>query len=64
MAVTIINRTPDQSVVKQVVCRNCCCTLEYTPNDVREEKHYDYRRDTDIYKKIDCPNCNKPITVS
>lgn len=37
MAIKIISKEPDKSVVKRCVCKNCGATLEYTPNDVGAE---------------------------
>lgn len=31
MAIKIISKEPDKSVVKRCVCKNCGATLEYTP---------------------------------
>jgi len=64
MTIKIINQEPSREVVKQIVCKNCGVTLEYTPNDIREEKRTDYTGDSDIYKLIDCANCNAVLTVS
>jgi len=63
MAITIVDEKPHRDVVKQVVCRNCGCTLEYTPNDVREDRETDYTGSVDIYKRIDCAKCHCPITI-
>ena len=63
MTITIINATPAKEVVKQVVCRNCGVTLEYTPNDVKESRRTDYTGCVDVYKVIGCANCNASITV-
>jgi 5-methylcytosine-specific restriction endonuclease McrA len=61
--VKVINTAPHASVVKQVICRNCGSTLEYTPNDVIEHKVRDYGGGTDIEKYIDCPNCHTTLGV-
>lgn len=63
MSVKIVNIVPDASVVKEVICRNCGVKLSYVPNDVKSEVHTDYGGGRDTYKHIDCPNCNKKVTV-
>ena len=61
--VTVINKGPHQSVVKEVVCRNCGCTLQYVPRDVKERTVSDYTGDREIVRYIDCPECNDQVTV-
>lgn len=50
--VTVVDTKPHKSVVKEVVCRNCGATLEYTPNDVQSELHHDYGGGCDTYNFI------------
>lgn len=64
MAIVIVKKEPDKSVVKQIICRNCGVTLGYTPNDILQEKGKDISGCTDIYNSIDCPACNNKIYVS
>jgi ribosomal protein S27E len=61
--VTVVNRIPDQSVVKRVVCRSCGCTLEYVPKDVQEDYDTDYTGGKDMYKYIKCPECVHQVRV-
>ena len=63
MAVTIIDERPSPTVVKQTTCGNCGVTLEYTPNDVREDWRTDYTGGKDCYRIVDCPKCQNSITV-
>lgn len=60
----VISTVPHHSVVKQVVCHKCGSTLEYTPNDVTDDRRTDYTGCTDTYKIINCGNCGNKITVS
>jgi Zn ribbon nucleic-acid-binding protein len=62
--IRIIDETPHPTVVKQVVCRNCGCTLEYTPNDVKNYVHHDYGGGSDTVYHINCLKCNHQINVS
>lgn len=61
--VRVINSTPDASIVKQKVCRNCGVTLEYTPNDVAIKKTIDYTGHVDVDHVIKCPSCQKEVYV-
>lgn len=70
MAIKIISKEPDKSVVKRCVCKNCGATLEYTPNDVLytpndvEYKTYqDYGGGSDTYAEFLCPNCGKKLQI-
>lgn len=63
MTIKVIDETPDASVVKRVICRNCGVTLEYTPYDRYDYTTTDYTGDSDTYKSIDCPRCTTRITV-
>jgi len=63
MAINVISTTPHQSVVKQVICRNCGATLEYTPNDVQSKYVKDYGGGGDMERTITCPPCGKPVHV-
>ncbi len=62
--IKIIDDKPHHSVVRQVICRNCGVTLEYTPNDVLERKVSDYGGGTDTYRWLSCPKCTKDVPVS
>lgn len=63
MTVTIVDPTPDPSVVKHVICRKCGVKLAYVPNDIKTYKHTDYTGDTDTYHYILCANCNDKVHV-
>lgn len=55
----IINKTPDKSVTKQIVCCNCGATLEYVPKDVVVLwSGHDYSGGPDGAKGFQCPNCD------
>lgn len=59
----IVSRVPHKSVVKEAVCRNCGCTIEYTPNEVTHSVSYDYGGGCDDYKYFKCPNCGRIVEV-
>lgn len=59
--IKIINIEPHQSVVKEVVCWSCGCTLQYTPNDVKSFVERDYGNGSETVRYIECPNCNADI---
>lgn len=61
--VKIISDVPHASVIKQTICKNCGCTLEYTPNDIKERIETDYTGYKDTYCVIECPKCNNNIRV-
>lgn len=61
--VKVISTVPHQSVVKEVVCKNCGSTLEYVPKDVQQKIHYDYTGGADYFSVIECPVCNHQIGV-
>ena len=61
--VTVVSTNPHPSVVKETVCRNCGATLQYVPNDIREEKSRDYTGCVDIDHYIQCPPCGKKVYV-
>lgn len=63
MAVKIIEEKPDQSVVKQVVCKNCGVKLEYVPMDIENHSAKDYGGGTDTYYYINCPKCQNHVYV-
>jgi transcription elongation factor Elf1 len=63
MTVTVIDAGPHQSVVKEVICKNCGATLQYTPNDVKRETVTDYGGGSDIIRTIQCPPCGQPVGV-
>ena len=64
MAIKIIDETPDPSVVKRIVCRNCGVKLEYTPNDVKTRNGTDYTGGADGDNYIDCPKCGKRAVIN
>lgn len=61
--VEITKKEPHKSVIKEAICRNCGVTLAYVPAEVKEDYTSDYTGDRDYFKYIDCPNCNKKVTV-
>jgi uncharacterized protein with PIN domain len=61
--IRVVDRGPHKSAVKEVVCRHCGSSLEYTPFDVQEEIVSDYTGSKDIEKVIYCPTCNHRIRV-
>ena len=61
--IKVLNRTPSRNVVKEVVCRNCGSTLEYTPRDMIEDYIQDCLGHKDYYKYIPCPECGNGVTV-
>lgn len=63
MAVKIISKEPDKSVVKRFICKNCGATLEYTPNDVEYKSYQDYGGGSDTYAEFICPNCGKKLQI-
>ncbi len=64
MAIKIVNREPSAKVLKFIVCHNCGFELSYTPNDVKQETHYDYGGGSDLFHYIKCPNCDKKLGVT
>lgn len=63
MTIRVIKTEPHPSVVKQVICRNCGATLEYTPNDIKEDYSTDYTGGRDYYRYIPCPPCGHQVHV-
>lgn len=61
--VTIVKTEPHPTVIKEVVCRNCGVTLAYVPRDVKTRVVKDYTGSGDEYRSIDCPSCNKEVSV-
>ena len=51
--VTVVSKQPHASVIKETICRNCGCTLQYVPRDIKERTVSDYLGDRDIIKYID-----------
>jgi len=61
--IRIIKTEPDKSVTKEVICKNCGSTLEYTPSDVVRDYSTDYTGGRDYYNYIRCLSCSHEITV-
>jgi DNA-directed RNA polymerase subunit RPC12/RpoP len=61
--IRIIDTKPHKSVVKEVVCKNCGSTLEYTPSDVQRSYTTDYTGGKDYYNFVKCPSCSHEIVV-
>jgi DNA-directed RNA polymerase subunit RPC12/RpoP len=59
--VKVISTVPHPSVVKEVVCRNCGATLEYTPKDVQDRFERDYTGDGETKYFIVCPPCGHEV---
>jgi DNA-directed RNA polymerase subunit RPC12/RpoP len=57
--VKVIKTEPDKSVTKEIICKNCGSTLEYTPNDV----YRDYFDGKQVYDFIKCPACTYEVRV-
>ena len=63
MVVKVIKITPDESVIKQVICRHCGVTLEYVPNDVKTFNGTDYSGISSRTDSIQCPNCWEKVIL-
>lgn len=63
MVVKVIKTKPDKSVVKELVCRHCGATLEYTPTDVRSCHGTDLGGGPDGQEWVDCPNCKERAVI-
>lgn len=61
--VKVISTGPDKTVVKQVICRNCGATLEYTPNEVQSRHGTDYGGGPDGEEWVNCPNCGHKAII-
>ena len=61
--VKVISIEPHPDVVKQVVCKNCGSTLEYTPQDIFVKTWVDYGGDTNKTQYIECPTCKIGIVI-
>ena len=61
--VTVVSRQPHQSVVKEIVCKSCGCTLQYVPRDVKERIEHDYGGGSERIRYIECPECVEQVTV-
>ncbi len=61
--VTIIKKEPDNSVLKEIVCRNCGATLSYVPNEVKSYSGTDFGGGSDGQEWVDCPNCNEKAII-
>lgn len=63
MTVVVVDKGPDPSVVRKVVCPKCGATLEYTPRDVQRSISHDYDGGSDVRSYIRCPECKEYIDV-
>ena len=61
--IRIIKTEPHKSIVKEVICRNCGTTLEYTPNDVLVDYTTDYLGDRDYFSYVGCLACTCKVRV-
>jgi len=62
--VQIVDPTPDPSVVKYAVCKNCGVKLSYVPADVEQDYTADYTGGREYYEYIVCPNCSQHVHVN
>lgn len=63
MAIRIVEEKPDESVVKNAVCRLCGVKLEYLPIDIQSKLVYSYPNESETYSWIVCPKCQNEICV-
>ena len=63
MAVRVVKKEPDPSVIKEIVCGNCGVTLEYVPNDAKIRNWSDYGGGSNTTKYIVCPECNYEVVT-
>lgn len=61
--VEVVSTTPHQSVVKEIICRNCGATLRYTPNDIKKRIESDYTGCKEQVRFIKCPLCGHEIYI-
>lgn len=61
--VTVVNKQPHASVVKEIICKNCGVTLQYVPRDIKERIERDYGGGSERVRYIECPECNDQVTV-
>lgn len=60
----IIDPKPQQSVVKEAICKDWCgVKVGYLPSDVSKEAYFCYDGSKDIVRFIKCPNCGHKISV-
>lgn len=62
--IRIIDDKPHPTVVRQVVCKNCGVTIEYTPNEIKSKNVSDYGGGSDTYHFLKCPKCDHTIYVT
>jgi len=62
MTVRVIDIKPHPTVVKQIVCKHCGATLEYTPHDTKT-KTYTCMGDPSGDEYVECPNCSKHAVI-
>lgn len=62
MAVVVVDKGPDPSVVKRVICQNCGAKLEYTPRDIKRSTSSDGDGVIDVTSYIRCPECKEKIS--
>lgn len=60
MAVTVVKREPPPEVLKEVVCRQCGCTLQYVPIDEVDGKRSCMGEVWSV-KYIVCPECKSSV---
>lgn len=59
--IRIIKQDPHKDVLKEVVCRNCGVTLEYTPSDETKKSGTAGLGDSWTQRHIKCPSCSHKI---
>jgi hypothetical protein len=61
--IKIIKTEPDKSVTKEVICKNCGSTLEYTPPDVLQDYFMYHTGEKEYWHFISCPECTCEVRV-
>ena len=63
MTIVVVDKGPDPSVVRKVVCQQCGATLAYTPRDVQFSTSAGIDGTYDTRSYIRCPKCKEIIDV-
>ena len=61
--VKVIDKGPDPSVVKTILCKFCGAKLEYVPYDITRYDGTDMGGGPDGKEWIVCPNCKKDVII-
>lgn len=54
----------DNSVLKQITCRNCGAVLRYKQSEVKEYHGKDYSGGSDGMEWVDCPSCGDKAVIA